>query len=106
MIKNKRTMKRKIPLFRVQVEPGADYLALTKIPGIKQAVLDETVKAIKEGIENNKKSIYLFKIADSDYYVELGKDKWKPILENMINLYAEKEDYAKCIEFRELIKKM
>ena len=105
MVKTK-TMRRKVPVFRVSAEPGADYTTLTKIPEIRQVVLDEAIYAIKDGIEKHKSSISLFEIANSEYYIELGKDKWKPILEHLIDLYIEKEEYDKCIEARDLISKL
>ena len=99
-------MKRKVPVFRVSIKPGASFRLLTEIPEIREIVIEETIVAIKEGINKKKKSISLFEIADSDYYVELEKDKWKLSLENAINYYVEKEDYNKCIECRDLISKL
>jgi hypothetical protein len=101
-----RKMRRKVPVFRVTAEPGADYATLTQIPEIRKAVLDEAVYAIKDGIEKQKTSISLFEIADSSYYIELSKDKWKPTLEHLIEYYVEKEEYDKCAEARDLINKL
>jgi hypothetical protein len=99
-------MKRKIPVFRVSAPPGASYSQLTEIPEVRNAVINETIIAIKEGIKTNKKSISLFEVAGSDCYIELKKDKWKSSLENAINYYLESEDYNKCIECRDLIGKL
>ena len=99
-------MKRKVPVFRINAKPGASYELLTEIPGLKHVVIEETVIAIKEGINKRKKSIPLFEIAGTDYRVELEKDKWKSSLENAINYYVEREDYDKCIECRDLISKL
>lgn len=99
-------MKRKVPVFRVSIKPGASFRPLTEIPEVKEVVIEETIVAIKEGIKKKKKSISLFEIAGSDYYVELEKDKWKLSLENAIEYYLEKEDYNKCIECRDLIGKL
>ena len=102
----KRKMKRKIPVLRISVEPGADYSQLTEIPEIKKVVLEEAVYAIKEGIEKNKPSISLFEVAYSDYYIELKKEKWKPTLEKALEYYVEQEQYDKCVEARDLINKL
>ena len=99
-------MKRKVPVFRISAKPGASYDTLTKVPGLKEVVIEETVLAIKEGIKKNKKSTPIFEIAGSDYYVELEKSNWKPSLENALEYYLEKEDYNKCIECRDLISKL
>ena len=106
MVKTKRNMRRKIPVLRVKAEPGADYSTLTELPEIQQVVLEEAIYAIKDGIEKHKTSISLFEIADSDCYIELSKDKWKPTLEHLIEHYAEKEEYDKCIEVKDLISKL
>ena len=99
-------MKRKVPVFRVSIKPGASFRPLTEVPEIREIVIEETIVAIKEGINKKKKSISLFEIAGSDCYIELGKDQWKLSLENAIEYYIEKEDYNKCIECRDLIGKL
>lgn len=101
---SKKTPKRKIPVFRINVGPNFDYNRIAYIPEIQQIVIDETVVAIKEGISKNKNSIILFKIGDSMFDVELEKNKWKPSLEHALEFYTEKENYDKCIECRDLIK--
>ena len=105
MVKRK-NMRRKVPVFRVKAEPGADYSILTDLPEIRQVVLEEAIYAIKDGIEKHKSSISLFEIADSDCYIELSKDKWKPTLEHLIEYYSEKEEYDRCIEVRNLVSKL
>jgi len=99
-------MRRKIPVFRVSLPPGMSYSVLTETPEIIQIVIDETVVAIKEGINKKKKSISLFEVANSEYYIELKKDEWKSSLESAIEFYAEKEEYDRCIECRDLINKL
>ena len=106
MVKTKKIMRRKIPVFKVYIEQGADYSQLTEIPEIQQVVREEAICAIKDGIEKKRSSISLFEIAQSDYYIELGKDKWKPTLEKLIEYYAEREEYDKCAEARDLINKL
>jgi hypothetical protein len=102
----KRKMRRKIPVLRVSIEPGASYSQLREIPEIQKVVIEEAVYAIKEGIAKNKSSISLFEVAYSDYYIDLGKDKWKPTLEKALEYYIEREEYDKCAEARDLINKL
>ena len=63
MIKT-RKMRRKIPIFRVVMNGGENYSQLTEIPEIIEVVIEETVVAIKDGMEKNKKSISLFEVAN------------------------------------------
>lgn len=106
MIKIKKKMRRKVPVLRVKVEPGADYSQLTEMPEVQQVVIEETIYAIKDGIARNKSSISLFEVAYSDYYIELEKPKWKPTLEKVLEYYVEKEEYDKCAEARDLINRL
>ena len=106
MLKTKNKMRRKIPLFKVNMGPGAEYSQLTKIPEVRDAVMEETIYAIKDGIEKKKPSISLFEVANSEYYIELPKENWKPALEHLIEFYVKREDYDKCAEARDLINKL
>lgn len=106
MLKTKRRMRRKIPIFKVNMGPGAEYSQLTEIQEVREAVMEEAILAIKDGIEKKKTSITLFEVAQSEYYIELSKDKWKPTLEHLIELYANTEEYDKCAEVRDLINKL
>lgn len=99
-------MRRKIPVLRVSIEPGASYSQLKEVPEIQKVVIEEAIYAIKEGIEKNRPSISLFEVAYSDYYIELKKDKWKSTLEKVLEYYIEREEYNKCAETRDLINKL
>jgi len=99
-------MKRKIPVFKVRVQPGASYDQLHEIPEVKEVVIEEIITAIKDAIKRKKSSIELFEVADSDYYLELKKDQFKPSLETAIEYFVKKEEYERCIECRDLINKL
>lgn len=99
-------MRRKIPVFKVYVQPGASYEQLNDIPNIKEAVIGEVVSAVKEAVKYKKSNIELFDVADSDFYIQLNKDKFKSSLELALEYFIEKEEYDKCIECRDLIKKL
>ena len=98
-------MKRQIPVFRVHVQPGADYNQLHEIPEVKEVVIEEVIVAVRDAIKR-KSSIELFEVANSDYYLQLNKDKFKPSLEAAIEYFVEKEEYDRCIECRDLINKL
>lgn len=97
---------RRIPKFRVNLGPGASYDMLTEVPEVIQVVIDETVVAIKEGIAKKKKTINLFEVTNSEYYIELKKEQWKSSLEKALEYYLEKEEYERCAECRDLINKL
>jgi hypothetical protein len=99
-------MKRQIPVFRVNVQPGASYDQLHEIPEVKEVVIEEVIVAVRDAIKRKKSSIELFEVANSDYYLQLSKDKFKPSLEAAIEYFVEKEEYDRCIECRDLINKL
>lgn len=96
-------LKRKIPLLKVVVEPGANYNQLTKIPIIQEVVNGEVLIAVREAVKKKRKKIVLFEVADSGYYIELEKENFKKSLQSAMDYFVEKEDYDKCIECRDLI---
>lgn len=108
MIKQeKKTMsRRKIPFFRITLSNGATYEQVKSNPHVREIVIEELVKAIKEGINKKKKSVSLFEIYGSGMLLELEKDNWTQSLENALTFFIEKEDYIKCIEIRDLIKQI
>jgi hypothetical protein len=99
-------MKRQIPVFRVNVQSGASYDQLHEIPEVKEVVIEEVIVAIKDAVKRKKSSIELFEVANSDYYLQLNKDKFKSSLEKAIEYFVEKEEYDRCIEVRDLINKL
>ena len=101
-----RKMRRKIPVLRINVEPGASYSQLTEMPEIRKVVIEETIYAIKDGLNKNKTSISLFEVAYTNCYIELKKDKWKSALESTLEHYIAEEDYDKCAEIKGLIDKL
>jgi len=98
--------RRKIPILRINMNRGINYSVLKDIPEIQHIVLNETICAIKDGVEKDKGSISIFEIADSNCFVELSREKWKSTLKNTMEYFVEREDYNKCIEIRELINKL
>ena len=108
MTKTPKKMRRKIPLFRVNVDPqyAVDYSQLTHIPEVEGAVMRETFSAIIDGMKRNKKSTPIFEIAGTNCYVELDRSQWKPTLEHLIKYYEDKEEYEMCGKCKQLINKL
>lgn len=97
---------RKIPTLRLSVSPDIDYSEIVNVPGVKNTVMDELVLAIKEGVTNKKKSISLFALANTEYYINIKKEQWSTSLNNALNHYLSIEDYSKCVECRDILNKL
>jgi hypothetical protein len=67
-------------------------------------VYSETIEAIKDAFINKSKTAILFKVAYSEYQVEIGKSEWKKALEQCIEFYKKDELYEQCSEIVKLIK--
>ena len=99
-------MRRKAPLFRLSAHQGVDYSILTENEKVKEAIIVETITAIKEGIYKNKKSTPIFEIADANCYIEIERSQWESALKTVLEYYIEKEEYDMCAECRDLIEKL
>lgn len=98
--------KRKIPILKITTSDKINYSQLKDIPTIQHLILNETINAIKDGINKNKENTSILEISDSNCIVELAKEYWKITLEKGMNYFANIEDYDKCIEIRDLISKL
>jgi hypothetical protein len=98
--------KRKIPTLKLSVSPDVDYSEIIDIPGVKDTVMEELVLAIKEGVSNKKKSISLFALADTDYYINVEKEQWNASLHKALDYYIGIEDYNMCVECRDILNKL
>lgn len=108
LIKKKTNMQKKRipPVFRLTIKKGVKLENIYTHPEIRKIVLEELVVAIKDGINQKKKSINLFQIADSDLILEVPRENWKKSLHNALQFYCEKDDsesYIKCAEIRDII---
>jgi hypothetical protein len=70
------------------------------------AVYLEAFEGIKDAINTKKKTVTLFTIGRSEYFIELDKNQWEPALQACINKFEKDEQYEKCIEIKNLIDKI
>ena len=83
-----------------------DYDLLLKSRKFVGLVYSETVEAITDAAMNKNKTAILFKMAHSEYQVEINKNEWKTALEQCIEYYKKDERYEQCSEIVNLIKKL
>ena len=69
-------------------------------------ILTQSLEAIEYAIENNKKKIEILNIANLSLIVEVKKSQYATILQKIIDLNLEEEDYDKCAEIQTLIEKI
>ena len=98
--------KKKIPFIHYQVTKIEDYENITSLITTKKKIFDRLIESVKEGIEQNKQVVPIFKIYNPDQILNLEKEKWQDALKNAILFYTDLEDYEKCIECKRIIEKL
>lgn len=68
-------------------------------------IIEESYKRVKKALEENLDKVELFTISNLLLSVEVSKKNYKSILETTIGHYTEIEEYKKCSEIQNLIKK-
>tara|TARA_R110000803_G_scaffold37262_1_gene80288 strand:- start:657 stop:1151 length:495 start_codon:yes stop_codon:yes gene_type:complete len=64
------------------------------------------VESITEGLHLNLKEVRLFELNGSGEYFTAERRHWESGLQIALDYYVSIEDYTKCIEVRDLIKKL
>jgi hypothetical protein len=72
----------------------------------KNIVYNRIFDSIKFGIKNKLKEVVVFELGDTEKYLDLTIDNWENSLNNCLKYFVEIEDYEKCLECQEMIKKM
>ena len=96
--------KRVIPFLNYSVRNFQEYDLITAMPETQKIVFDNLIEAIKFSIEKKKQEAEIFKL-NPEYCVTLNRDKWKSSLKKAIEFYsaADREDYEKCKQCKDLI---
>ena len=69
-------------------------------------ILESSVELIKEAIEGNRNKVEIFNIVNLSLIVEVKRSQFPTIIQKLIDIYVEEEDYDKCAELQTLIEKI
>lgn len=89
---------------RIDYEEGDSLESIFKQH--KDVVYNRIFDSIKFGINNNLKEVVIFELGDTSTYLDLMKEDWINSLNNCLFYFSEVEDYEKCLECQNLIKKI
>ena len=98
------TKKREVTNIELSYRNREDIINLASKKEFVDFVLKDSLKAIDDAIENNLDKVELFNILNLSLIIKLEKSNFKSVLERIMQYYADKEDYDKCIEIQSLIK--
>ena len=101
--KNKVT--RIIPKMMVDLSQ-ISYDELIESPQFQESVFFETYNSIKNAIKDKKSEAHIFEINASGTLITIEKDNWNDALQAVIDYYAGKDNFEKCIEIKELQNKL
>lgn len=101
--------KRKVSLFQINVQNGFQFDLIKHNPPLEMidVVWKESVEAIKESINKNKKSANIFILNNGikNFYLTIPKNKWKYILQTKINQLSKEDKFEECIELQNYLNK-
>ncbi len=72
----------------------------------QESVFIETYNSIKSAIDNKKAEAHICEINTSGTLITIEKPNWGPALQSVIAYYADKDNFEKCIEIKELQNKL
>jgi|TARA_B110000908_G_scaffold128361_1_gene150739 hypothetical protein len=75
-------------------------------PDFVKYVLGWSVESIEEAIESKKNKVEIFNIVNLSLIVEVKRSQFPNIIQKLIDIYVEEEDYDKCAELQTLIEKI
>jgi hypothetical protein len=93
-----KALKRKVTLYPNYKE----YLTLNET---RQGFCEYAILSIEEAIKRNDNIARLF-IINNSHEFQLDKTEWIETLNNIIKIYQEQEQYEKCVDCLNLIKKL
>jgi hypothetical protein len=79
---------------------------LIESPQFQESVFIETYNSIKSAISSRKSEAHVFEINTSGTLIIIERNNWNNALQSIIDYYADKDDFEKCIEIRELQNKL
>ena len=72
----------------------------------KEIVFDRFLYCIRDGFEKDLKDITVFELGETGYFLETNIEDWCDSLNCCITYFSIIEDYEKCIECKDLQKKI
>ena len=79
---------------------------MTSDPNFQNFIKKETFKAVEYAIENDLPTVEAFKLWNLGYMVLIAKDEYKDVLNNVLPMFEEEEDYDICSKIKVLINKL
>lgn len=82
------------------------FLETLRTPEFKEIIKTKVFERVADAINNNKEELTLFRMVYYGLDLCLVRKEFKKILNTILTIYQEEEDYLKCVEIKTLIDKI
>ena len=82
------------------------FLETLKTPEFKELVKTKVLERVTDAITNSREEIALFRMVYYGLDLIVEKKQFKKLLNTILTIYQQEEDYLKCVEIKNLIDKI
>ncbi len=82
------------------------FLETLKTPEFKEIIKTKVFERVADAVINNKEELTLFRMVYYGLDLCLVRKEFKKILNTILTIYQQEEDYLKCVEIKTLIDKL
>jgi hypothetical protein len=105
MEKNLKYQKEEATNLEIIYNNSEDLNQLSTKEEFKHFILEDSFKTIKRALKNNLDKVELFNLFNLSLVVELKKENYKDVLNNILEHYINEENYEKCSLIKRVITK-
>ena len=77
-----------------------------KTPEFKKLLKTGVYERVADAITNNKTELVLFRMVYYGLDLSVERKQFKKLLNNILTIYQQEEEYLKCVEIKNLIDKI
>ena len=102
----KKKQERIIPALNVYPldETATDFILQSE--EVQNFIYEHTTAGISEAISKRRKTAELFRLNNTDQYIELPKEQWINAIDSCIKYYEKQEKFEKCANLTTLRSKL
>tara|TARA_R110000787_G_scaffold77563_4_gene170345 strand:- start:1130 stop:1450 length:321 start_codon:yes stop_codon:yes gene_type:complete len=89
-------------LLEIVYNDSEDLKKLATREEFRQFIIEDSLKTIKNAIENNLDKVELFNIFNLSLVIELEKSNYKSVLDKITEYYVKEENYEMCNSIKKL----
>ena len=77
-----------------------------KTPEFKEVLKVRVLERVAEAVNNNREELILFRMVYYGLDLCIERKQFKKLLNTILTIYQQEEDYLKCVEIKNLIDKI